>query len=465
MKSRVKKATRLITIFFILLLASHCDDDNPVDPDNLKFSRDILPILNEYGDILRQADVFPEGLRLTSWEDLMLGWERGEAVIPFDPDNSLLVELTTKLLNNNGLAQDKLDLLIRWIRDGAQNDAGNVPFDNSPNLLYVCDQAAAQISVIDTDAKVVIRTVNLLDLNMGFSLSSQPHFVAVEPDGSAWYVSLINENKVLKFNRANEFIGSADVSITALLAAHPTNDLLYVSRFPTAPGGDQPLVGVVDRASMTTRDDIVVRPTPHAMTTAGDGSFVYTCSLTGNLVVPINPVTNEADEPFVDLGPARGPIQLAVSPDNTTLAVSAQLSGEVFFIDVSDPDNRTITRTVPVNAAPWHIAFTPDGSTVYVPNNGANTISAIDVATGNVTVIGDGTGRDGVSQPHGIAVSRDGDFVYVSSRNILGAYKPRFDFGDNASIGTVVVINTQTNAIDKIVEVENFGSGMAVSQP
>ncbi len=458
----------LLTISGLIIFAGwRCSDDdrNPLNPETIQFSRDILPVLVEYEGILRRANILPEGLQMDSRDNLLRGWERGEAVIPFDAENSLLIEMTTKLDNPAELQPEKLDLLARWIDEGAQDDDGEVAFSEAENLLYVCNQAAAKISVIDAATKVVIRTIDLTALSGGFSLASQPHFVAVEPDGSAWYVSLIGDNQVLKFNRENQFIGAVNINIPALLVAHPSNGRLYVSRFPQGPGGDQPLIGVIERATLALENDIVVQPTPHAMAVAGDGRFVYTCSVSGNVVVAIDAAANEADEPFVDLGENKGPIQVAVSPDNQTLAVSAQLSGEVFIIDVSDPANRRVTRTVAVAAAPWHLAFTPDGNSVYVANNGANRVSAIDVTTGAVTEIGDGTGTDGLAGPHGIAVTKEGDFVFVSSRNVLGAYQPRFDFGDNARVGTVVVISTASNTIEKVIEIEDFGSGMFLSQP
>ncbi len=459
------KFSALVALSILTLLVPGCgDDENPLNPDTIQFSRHVQPVLNEYESILKSAGVFPEGLQMDSWSNLIKGWQRGEVVIPFDADNSLLVELTTKLDNTEELSPDKLNLLIRWITEGAPNDEGEIPYANSTNLLYVCNQDEASISIIDTDAKLVIRTVDLTKLGLGLPINSNPHHVAVEPDGSSWYVSLLGQDKVLKFNRENEFVAEASISIPALLAAHPDNGLLYVSRFPQAAGGDEPLIGVIERATMQVQDDIVVQPTPHAIAVDGSGEFVYTCSISSNLVVPINAAAGEAEAQFVNLGPARGPIQLAVSPDDQVLAVSAQISNEMFIIDVSDPGNRTISKSIPVNATPWHPVFSPDGGTVYVGNQGANTISAVAVASGNVTVMGNGSGDDGIAQPHGIAITGDGSFVFVSNRNVLGAYTPRFDLGDNRNAGTVVVVNTSTNTVDKIIEIENFGSGMAISQ-
>ena len=59
-------------------------------------------------------------------------------------------------------------------------------------LLYVCNQNDATVSVIDLTTNKVVRTIDLTTL--GFSKNAKPHHVAVEPDGSFWYVTLIGEN-------------------------------------------------------------------------------------------------------------------------------------------------------------------------------------------------------------------------------------------------------------------------------
>ena len=67
------------------------------------------------------------------------------------------------------------------------------------DLLYVCNQNDATVSVIDMATNRVIRTVDLKQL--GFSANARPHHVAVEPDGSFWYVTLIGDNRVVQMWR------------------------------------------------------------------------------------------------------------------------------------------------------------------------------------------------------------------------------------------------------------------------
>ena len=96
------------------------------------------------------------------------------------------------------------------------------------NLLYVCNQAAATISVIDMDRNIVVKTIDLQAL--GLPATSKPHHVQVEPDGSYYYVSLIGANTVLKFDRSDELVGRVEFEVPGLLQLDVHSDRLYVGR-------------------------------------------------------------------------------------------------------------------------------------------------------------------------------------------------------------------------------------------
>ncbi|RMH89444.1 MAG: YncE family protein [Calditrichaeota bacterium] len=442
-------------------------DYSTIPTDQISYAQHVQVILNEYAGKLQSAGLYPPGLQMDSWENLMKGWEHGEVVIPFDADNSLLIELSTKANLTDQLRNDKLDLLIRWINAGCKNDAGEVPFADSPERLYVCSQGEAIVDIIDVANLVVMRTVDLTQF--GFPRSAKPHHIEFTPDHNFWFVSCIDPevDRVLKFDVAtNQLQGEATTNIPALLAHHPTEDILYVSRFMINNTSDH-FIHVLNSATMQPFDngnngDINLPPNmkvPHAMAIDGMGNYAYTASLTEDVVLVIDHQTKEFVD-FIDLGMDRTPLQIAISPDNTRAYVSCIGTGEIVVIDISDPNNRHIVGAVQVGGQPWHGTFLPDGSKFYVGNLANNTFSVINTADLSVQTYGAGDGSDGLAQPHGIAASSDGRYVFISGRNTGGDYVPTFDLGDNAGIGTVVVINTADNSIVKVIEIENFGSGM-----
>ncbi len=72
------------------------------------------------------------------------------------------------------------------------------------------------------------------------------------------------------------------------------------------------------------------------------------------------------------------PTGLGVSPDGTTLAVANNLANTLALVDVG---SRHITATIPVGRYPYGALFSRDGRTVYVSNWADATISVVDVAT------------------------------------------------------------------------------------
>lgn len=418
----------------------------------------------------------PQGLRLDSWQALVAGSRHGEAVIPFDAENSLLIELTSRLvggphpveLGAERLNHDELFLLSDWVGAGARSEGGEVPFADVEDRLYVANQGAAMISVIDMATHMVIRTVDLQAL--GFPASSLPHHIAVEPDGSYWYVSLIGANAVLKFDRQNELVGRLEFERPGLLALDPASDRLYVARSMAAV--DPPRrIGMIRRTDMTVEEVDVFFPRPHALAVEPGGAHLFTASLAVNQIAVVDP-----GEEVVELTTLKGDrpdvfIHFAISPDGRVMVGSAELTSRLYLFDLDRLPDMTPVDTIDVNSAPWHPVFTPDGRWIYVGNNWANSVTVIDMRNRQVAAVIEG---DGLAQPHGSAVSPDGRYVYISSRNLempaghskaAHVYRPRYDLGNNARPGTVVVIDTRTQKIVKVIEIEEYGSGMGTAAP
>jgi YVTN family beta-propeller protein len=71
----------------------------------------------------------------------------------------------------------------------------------------------------------------------------------------------------------------------------------------------------------------------------------------------------------------QGPTWVAVDPGTHTVYVTNQGDNTVSVID---PSTRTVTATMPTGMAPQNVAVDPGAHTVYVPDNGDNTVSVIE---------------------------------------------------------------------------------------
>jgi len=307
--------------------------------------------------------------------------------------------------------------------------------------LYAPSQDDAVVSVIDTETLEVVATIDLQDL--GFSANAKPHHAVVEPDGSHWYLSLIGENRIVKFDRDNQVVAQAEFEVPGMLALHPTEDILFAGRSMSAVNPPT-RVGIVDRATMEAEGADVFFPRPHAIALAGGGQWLVTASLALNQMAALD--WREEELELVDLeGPIHTVVQFAVSPDGSTMVGTGEMTGQLLVYDVSAPSSPTRKATVEVGQRPWHPLFTPDGRYVFFGNKGSNTVSVIDTSDWSVAKT---IRHEALDQPHGSAVSPDGGRVFISSN------------GSEGGIGSVVVIDVATLSVERVIPLGRNVAGL-----
>jgi DNA-binding beta-propeller fold protein YncE len=281
------------------------------------------------------------------------------------------------------------------------------PAQAPPDLLYVCIQDDAAIAVLDISRREVVRTIDLRD--HGFSPTSKPHYIVVEPDGSHWYVSLIGANRVVKFDRNGRVVGQFEMETPGMLALAPGDDVLMVSRSMSAVNPPA-RVGVVKRSSMQGDEIGVLFPRPHPMIVAGNG-HAYTGSLGVNQIASITLAGERVDVVPV-AGPAHSFVQFALSPDGRTLVASADVSGQLLVFDLAQPARPRLVTTVDVGKMAFDPAFTPDGRFVWVPVKSTNEVAVVSTSDWKVAGrISDPSFR----QPHQIVFSADGATAFVTN--------------------------------------------------
>ena len=323
-----------------------------------------------------------------------------------------------------------------------------------PELLYVASQAGAAVSVIDMNAREVVATIDLTALS--FTSTSRPHDTAVEPDGSHWYVSLIGDNQVLKFDRDNNLVGQLEFERPGILAMESGGDRLFVGRSMAAVNPPQ-RIGVIERGDMSIEELDVFFARPHAIAVHGPSGQVYSASLAENRIAVVDPTEDGLELVDVD-GDLHTLVQFAISPDGNTLVAGGEMSGEILVFDLADPMAPVQTQSIGVGGAPWHPVYSPDGAFVHFPMRLADSVVVIDTSTWEVA------GRiagSGLSEPHGSAISADGSTLWVSGRNTNGGYAPRELAEGEQPPGTVVAIDTATRSIVAVIEVPPYAAGIA----
>ena len=327
-------------------------------------------------------------------------------------------------------------------------------------LLYVCVQDEAKIAIVDAASHEVVRMIDLTEL--GFSPNAKPHHIAVEPDGSHWYVSLIGDNRVVRFDRAGDVVAQFEMETPGMLAYDAADDLLVASRSMSAVNPPS-RISLVRGGSMDGEEIEVVFPRPHPMVLSADGRWAYTGSLGENQLAAVDLDTEEVSLTSIE-GPPHALVQFAISPDGGTLVASTEVSGRLLVFDLSDPANPALETSIEVGHMAFDPMFAPDGRTVWVPVKGDNEVVIVDVDTWEVV---ERIAGDGLLQPHGLVFSADGRWAFVSNNNKAdhmadpgheGHGGETADDGD----GNVTVIDTDTREVIKVIELGENVTGMAI---
>jgi DNA-binding beta-propeller fold protein YncE len=348
---------------------------------------------------------------------------------------------------------------------GGASPAG-APVPASDAKLYVVNQSGASITVIDQNRLVVDTTIDLT--TMGFSANAKPHHIAVEPDGSAWYATLIADGRVLKFDRNNHLLGQVRMETPGLLMIDPQHDTLFVGRSMTAPNPPKALA-VIKRSTFTLVDEQEVQiPRPHALVTTHDGRWTHTASLAENRIASLDAVTGRVTLSTLP-GVFRSLVQFTISPDGKTMVAGGELSNTVLIFDLTKPLPLTPAREIQVGGKPWDPVFSPDGKSVYFSLFADNALVQIDVASGTITrrLTGD------FAQPYDLIMRRDGKYLFVVNENTGAKMAPGQSGHDNmpgmagsaanAKDGWLSVVNVATGRVEKTLMLGPGPTGMGAA--
>jgi len=317
------------------------------------------------------------------------------------------------------------------------------------DLLYVCIQDDAKIAVVDMRAKSVVRTIDLQKL--GFPATAKPHYIVVEPDGSAWYVSLIGANRVVKFDRQDRIVGQFEMETPGMLAI--AGPVLAVTRSMSAVNPPK-RIAILRRDTLTGDELDVIFPRPHpiaALATAESG-YVYTGSLGVNQLAAISFADDKVELLSIP-GPTHSLVQFALSPDNRTLVGSTDVSGQLLVFSLASPAKPALVKAIDVGKMAFDPAFTPDGRAVWVPVKSTNEIVVVDTASWTVkSRIKD----DAFKQPHQIVFSPDGATAFVTTNNKMDHMADPAHAGHAmpgaGGAASLVVVDVKSGKVEKAIE-------------
>lgn len=343
-------------------------------------------------------------------------------------------------------------LFALWLAAGVSPLAGQAP------RVYVANQDDGTVSIVDGSSRAVVETLDLKA--MGYGPNPKPHHIQVERDGAFWYLSMIGAGKVVKFDRANRPVGEVALEVPGLLALDPTGDRLVVGRSMSAVNPPR-RIAVIRRSDMKLLDEWdVFFPRPHALVVDPRGRYAYVASLGANQFASVR--LEDGESTLIDFeGDPQSFTQFSVSPDGRWLVLTAQTGEQILVYDIRNPAKPVFSRAVTLPKGPFESVFSYDGATLFVTNLDANVVSAVSVR--DWSVIGT-IESPGFGQPHGVALSADGRWLWVTNRHQSGGAHDH-EGHKATSVGTLVAICIPTRTAETVIPVGNYAAGVAVAVP
>lgn len=392
----------------------------------------------------------------------------GEIIIPFNSDKSLLYQMMLGNVNPLSphdlisLTDNEKQTIKNWIDGGAKNFNGNVPFSFPSFRIYICNQSSDLISVVDGDEKVVSR---LVDVSATQNIDA-PHMV--KEYGDFYYVTLIAAGKLLKIRKSdNQIVGEAiGIEKAGMIQITSNGAEAFISISSTS-ASIYNSVYVVQLSDMSIQSEISLPVTgvPHAIALTPNDSLLFVANLTKDRVSKIDARNNEFIDDIV-LPTGTEPMQAAASPDGKYIYISARGTSKLLVLDIALD---SIITEIDVNTMPMHIAISKDGSKIYVATMGdhmAGDHGKVEVIQkSGTTWTKAATIEDHrFAMLHGCDLTDDGKYLYVSSRNTSGMYVPKYKVTGEGTNGNVAIIDTQTLQVVKVLELEEFPSGLTVEK-
>lgn len=451
----------------------------PADGEAILYSKHIQPIF-ENSCAGADCHIGGEGggLALDNWDRLTEGSDFGAVVLPFsaahshmfqhiNTDSTLGPIRTPRMpLSRDPLPIEQIGTIMRWIDEGAKNDAGEIPLagETRPRVLVTC-QSEDKVWVVDLATELAARFVQVGSRPDETSPPEAPHNIALSPDKRYFYINLISAGMVEKYDaRTFEKAGETQVGLSpAEIVLTADGSTMYVSNFDMT--FQQEFINRIDPVSMTRLASIQVEgKAPHGVTLSRDERYLYTMNAGSDDISKIELATDEVVQriPIVPGTPpapagsaAHEPYQSVITPDGL-MFVTCRKSGQVRVVDL---EAGRVIDSITVGARPLIPALSPDGTELWVPNQGSNTVSIINTGTRKVVA----TIYSLAAQPHGIRFTADGARAFVSCENQTGDgnlhHPPQ---GAEVVPGLLYVVNAGNRQITGAIETGGFAAGIAI---
>lgn len=287
-------------------------------------------------------------------------------------------------------------------------------------LFYVASESADEVSLMRFTPGGDLAVEKVIPVGFYPAEMEGPHGIGIDPDGSHWYLTLGHGfpfGTLLKYRTgADTLEGRVGLGLfPATIVVSPLGGLAFVVNANFHGEHVPSTVSVVDIETMTEIERIETCTMPHGSRLSPDGRRHYSTCMVDDRLVEID-VEDVALSRTLDVGPPHGrcsPTWATPTPDGERIYVMCNKSDEIVEIDRAA---WKITRRWDAPRAPYNADITPDGRRLVVTQKGSGEVGVWDLETGERIALVPSTRR----VTHGVAVSPDGRYAFISVEGIGG---------------------------------------------
>lgn len=349
--------------------------------------------------------------------------------------------------------------------NSAESASGGAATAAATYRVYVANESSDVVSVVSfgPDGAVAEKAIDV-----GFIPSDLDgaHGVSVSPDGRHWYLTTAHGTPwgmLWKYETGTDsLLASVELgAFPATIGLSPDGGTAFVVNFNLHGDPVPSSVSVVNTEPLEEMGQIVTCVMPHGSRVAPSGDYAYSVCMhddelveisTADLVVTrrmaltpggqgLKASGEAAREPMIELhreGPRCKPTWVEPGVDGRHVYVACNGHGEVLEIDL---ERMIVTRHFPTGKAPYNLEVTPDGQLLIATNKGAQSISVIDLGSGEELA------RMPTSRAitHGVVATPDSRYAFVSNEAVGGTFST-VDVFDLQSLSRVAEVEVQHQA-------------------
>jgi DNA-binding beta-propeller fold protein YncE len=305
--------------------------------------------------------------------------------------------------------------------------------------MYVASESDDEVTVLRYEPAEGLSVEKVVRVGRWPAETEGPHGLFFDPTGRYWYLTLGHgypNGTLLKFDaRADTVVGSSDLGLfPATVSLTPEGALAFIVNSNFYGDHVPSTVSIVDTETMYEIEQATTCTMPHGSRMSPDGMRHYSACMMDDQLVEMStqslavtrrldlvsgqPVETEEAAHAMDMdtgarSAACSPTWTTPAADGRRLYVACNRGNEIVEVDL---ESWRVTRRIPAEGAPYNLALTPDGSRLLATLKGSAHLAAWDLETGELL----GTVESLQRVTHGVVVSRDGRYAFVTVEGVGG---------------------------------------------